>query len=82
MGAWHGIGYFNYSIQTPNQNVVIKTLNCQGNLWQVFIRVYRLEIQSVMLLFSTQLLNSCPCNLLSGSTLPPPPPPRVNNYTL
>jgi hypothetical protein len=39
---------------------------------QVFIRVFRLEIQSVMLIFSTQN-----CNLLSGSTLNPPPFPCV-----
>jgi hypothetical protein len=42
----------------------------------VFNRVYRLEIQSVMLVFSTQLLHYCPSNLLSGS--PPPPPPLRN----
>ncbi len=43
----------------------LKILTCKGTLRQVFIRVYRLEIQSVMLVFST-------CCLLSGS-LPPPP---------
>ncbi len=48
---------------------------CKGNLRQVFIRIYRLEIQSVMLVFSTQLfVNCCPSPLLSGSTLPPPLP--------
>ncbi len=36
----------------------------------VFNRVYRLEIQSVMLVFSTGFVNHCPSNLLSG--LPPP----------
>ncbi len=32
----------------------------------VVIRVYRLEIQSVMLVFSTGFVNYCPSNLLSG----------------
>jgi hypothetical protein len=39
----------------------------------VFNRVYRLEIQSFML-FSTDFVNYCPLNLLSGylsSTYPP-----------
>ncbi len=40
----------------------------------VFNRVYRLEIQSVMLVFSARFVNNCPCNLLSGY-LPPPPFP-------
>ncbi len=38
----------------------------------MFIRVYRLEIQVVMLVFSTQLCELLPFNLLSGSTVPPP----------
>ncbi len=33
----------------------LKKFTCKGTLRQVFIRVYRLEIQSVMLVFSTQL---------------------------
>jgi hypothetical protein len=32
----------------------LKKLTCKGTLRPVFIRVYRLEIQSVMLVFSTQ----------------------------
>jgi hypothetical protein len=32
----------------------LKKLTYTGTLWQVFIRVYRLEIQSVMLVFATQ----------------------------
>jgi hypothetical protein len=40
----------------------------------VFIRVYRLETQSVMLVFSTPLCELCPSNLLFGSPPPPPPP--------
>ncbi len=37
-----------------------KKLTCKGTLWQVFIRVYRLEIQSAMLVFSTQLCELLP----------------------
>ncbi len=48
----------------------------------MFNRVYRLEIQSVMLVFQNQLfeLLCCLSNLLSGSTPPPTPPPipKVN----
>ncbi len=36
-----------------------------------FNRVYRLEIQSIMLVFSTPLVNHCPSNLLTGSAPPP-----------
>ncbi len=36
-----------------------------------FNRVYRLEIQSVMLVFSTGFVDYCPSNFLSGY-LPPP----------
>jgi hypothetical protein len=31
----------------------LKKFTCKGTLWQVFIRVFRLEIQSVMLVSST-----------------------------
>ncbi len=44
-------------------------MTSKGTLRQVFTRVYRLEIQSVMLVFATQLC--CPSNLLSRSTVPP-----------
>ncbi len=37
-----------------------KKLTCKETLRQVFIRVYRLEIQSVMLIFSTQLCELLP----------------------
>ncbi len=33
----------------------LKKLTCKGTLRQVYNRVYRLEIQSVMLVFSTQV---------------------------
>ena len=52
----------------------LKILNCKGTLRQVFIRVCRLEIQSVMLVFSNQLCELLPLyNLLSRLTLPPFP---------
>jgi hypothetical protein len=40
----------------------------------VFNRVHRLEIQSVMMVFSTSIVNWRPSNLLTGLTLPPPFP--------
>jgi hypothetical protein len=43
----------------------------------VFKRVYRLEIQSAMLVFSTPLVNYCRSTLLTGLS---PPLPRVNKY--
>jgi hypothetical protein len=41
----------------------------------VFNRVYRLEIQSVMLVFSTPLVNWGPSILLTGLPNPPALPP-------
>jgi hypothetical protein len=52
-------GLINY-IHTKAKCRLLKKLTCKGTLRQVFIRVYRLEVQSVMLVFSTQL-----CELLS-----------------
>jgi hypothetical protein len=37
-----------------------KKLICKGTLRQVFIRIYRLEIQSVMFVLSTQLCELLP----------------------
>ncbi len=45
----------------------------------VFDRVYRVEIQSVLLVFSAAFLNFCPSNLLSGKL---PPLSCVNKYTV
>jgi hypothetical protein len=47
-------GLINY-IDTKAKRRYLKKLTCKGTLWHVFIRVYRLERQSVMLVFSTQL---------------------------
>jgi hypothetical protein len=55
--------------------VNLKKFTCEATLRQVFIRVYRLEIQSVVLVFSTQL---CELLLLSPSlwfNSPSPLPP-------
>ncbi len=51
-------GLINY-IDTKAKCRHLKKLASKGTLRHVFIRVYRLEIQSVMLIFSTQL-----CELL------------------
>jgi hypothetical protein len=50
----------------------LKKLTYKGTLRQVFIRIYRLEIQSVMLVFSTQLCEPLPH--LPFSLVQPPPP--------
>ncbi len=55
----------------------IKTQNPKRSSSLVFNRVYRLEIQSLMLVFSTPLVNCCPFYFLSD--LPHPSPlPKVN----
>ncbi len=59
-----------------------KMLTCKGTLRQVFIRVYRLEIQPVMLVFSTKLCELSPLypSLWFSST--PLTLPCVNKYTV
>jgi hypothetical protein len=57
-----------------------KKMPCKGTSLQVFIRVYRLEIQSVMLVFSIQF-----CELLSLSPslwFNSTPSPCENKYTV
>ncbi len=73
-------GLINY-IDTKANCRHLKIITCKGTLWQVFTIVYRLEIQSVMLVFSTQFCDCCRFKL-SGSTLPPSPLPCVNKYTV
>jgi hypothetical protein len=49
----------------------------------VFNRVFRLEIQSVMLVFLTGIVNNCPLTFSLVSSLSPPLPlPCVNKYTV
>jgi hypothetical protein len=52
----------------------LKNLTCKGTLRQLFIRVYRLDIHSVKLIFSTQLCELLPLqpSLWFNSTQPPP----------
>jgi hypothetical protein len=50
-----------------------KKIDLQGDSATGFYnRVYRLEIQSVMLVFSTKLCELLPCSSLSGTTPPLP----------
>jgi hypothetical protein len=58
----------------------LKKLTCKGTLRQVFVRVYRLEIQSVMLVFLT-----LPGEILSlqpSLWFTPPPPPSLCQSTV
>ncbi len=48
----------------------------------VLYRVYRLEIQSVMLVFSTPLVNQCPSTIFSSSPHPPSPLSCVNKCSV
>ncbi len=52
-------GLINY-IGTKTNCRHLKKLTCKGTLRQVFIRVYRLEIPPVMLVFSIQLCELLP----------------------
>jgi hypothetical protein len=63
-------GQINY-VDTTAKCRHLKILTCKGTLRQVFIRVYRLEIQSVMFVFSTQI---CELLRLSPSLVKLPPP--------
>ncbi len=66
----------NYYIDIKAKCSHLKKLTCKGTLRQVFIRLYRQEIQLV-LYFQPSFVNCCPSNLLSGSTLPQSPPPSL-----
>jgi hypothetical protein len=56
-----------------------KILTSKGTLRQVFITVYRLDVQHVMLVFSTQL---CVTPLTYSPVQLSPPLPCVNKYYL
>ncbi len=62
-------GLINY-LHTKEKYIHLKKFTNKETLRQVFIRVYRVEIQ---LVFRPNFVNCCPSNLLCGSTLPPPP---------
>jgi hypothetical protein len=68
VSAWHGL--INY-IDTKAKCRHLKIFSCKGTLRLVFIRVYRLEILSVILVFSTSFANCYPSPL-----------PCVNKYTV
>ena len=70
VGLVHGL--INY-IDTKANCRHIKKITCKGTLWQAFIRVYRLEIQSVMLVFSTQLFDLLPFSPSLWLNSPPSP---------
>jgi hypothetical protein len=71
-----------YSIDTKAKCRHLKKLTCKGTLRQVFIGVYRLEIQSVMMVFSTQLSELLPLSPSLWLNSPPPHPlPCMNKYT-
>ncbi len=73
-------GLMNY-IDTTVKCCHLNILACKGILGQVFIRVYRLKIWTVMLVFWSSFVNCCPSNL-SGSTIPPSSLSCVNKYTV
>jgi hypothetical protein len=54
----------------------LKKFTCKGTLRKVFIGVYRLEVQSVMLIFSTSFVN------YFRLTFPPPPPFQKSKYII
>ncbi len=67
-------------IETKAKGRHLKILTCKGTLRQVFIRVYRLEIQSVMLVFfDPALWTVAP---LTFSLVQLPPLLCVNKYTV
>ncbi len=76
MGLLHRL--INY-IDTKAKCCHLKTITCKGTLRQGFIKVYKLEIQSVTLVFfRPSFVACCPSNLLSRSTLPSPFPVLIN----
>jgi hypothetical protein len=78
MGMRRRHGLINY-IDTKAKCHHLKRLNCKGNLRQLFIKMYRLEIQSVNLVFSIQLCELLPLSpFLWFNSLPPSPLPCVN----
>jgi hypothetical protein len=67
----HARGQINYR-DTKAKCHHLKKFTCKGTLRQVFIRVYRLEIQTVMLVFLTQLFEPLPVSPSLWFNSPPP----------
>ncbi len=74
-------GLINY-LDTTAKCRHLKKFTCKGTLRQVLFKVYRQEIQSVTLIFSTQLCELFPSHLLSGSTLANPSLPSLCEYSV
>ncbi len=72
VGCRHGLINYIDTIDTKAKCPV--KMPCNGTSRHVFIRVYRLEIQSVMLVFSTQLCEPFPLDPSLWLNFPPPPP--------
>jgi hypothetical protein len=73
-------GLINYK-DTKAKFRYLTKFTCKGTLRQVFIRVYSLEIQSVILLFRPSFVNCCPSPLLWFNS-PRYTPTCVNKYTV
>jgi hypothetical protein len=80
MAIGHGMDY----TDTEEKCRQLKILTCKVTLRQVLIRINRLEIQSVMLVFSIQLCELLPLSPFLWFNSPPPPSPRpcVNTYSV
>jgi hypothetical protein len=66
-----GHGLINY-MDNKAKCYRLKKITWKGTSWQVFIRAYRLEIQSYWYFRPTRV-NCCPSLLLTGSNPHPPP---------
>jgi hypothetical protein len=76
------VSYLHGLINQRNQSKMSsKKLTYKGTCRQMFFRVYRLEIQSGMLV-RPSFVNCCSSNFLSGTTLPLSSLPCVNRYTV
>ncbi len=62
----------NTKYETRNTKITIKIPNPKWRLYWCLIKFYRLEVQLVLLVFSTPLVTYCPSNLLTGSPSPLP----------
>ncbi len=75
---YHGL--INY-INTKAKCRHLKKFTCKGTLLHMFIRVYRLVKQSVMLEFLTKFCELCPNNLLSSVSTKTYRPVKSTNTT-
>ncbi len=73
---WWGHGLIN-SIDTKAKCLNLEKLTCKGTLRQVFIRIYRLVIHPIMLVFSTQLCELLAVTPFTFPLVSSPPPLSV-----